>query len=489
VAIVLILLFASMYFFLARDPVNAEPFGAELRIFDSRYEFEFYGFSGIPVDEIGFQITDPDGNVVEIEDPNGNAIVFEGKLTDILMDHDKEQEAERYLYMNWTTYYFYPDYPTWENNITLYIVFIEGSFEEQDAILDRHDHLSLRTNGSGGVVGEGFRVRLFHLDGHFQRNLLNVILPRAPTPLKYRLSNVNDDYVITIEDLTPVPVEGTLIQYSSPTRYFNIYLKEILFNESDYRTASLSGRNNATYGDIFYANFSHGVTDDYTDDEEHRTLYFIYVDENLNGFVDTSDTIHFRSKENGGIVQEVDSIRIFFPFSDLGHITSTWLHFYPLSTAIEWDISVVDDCYRIQIENITDVSLFGTTLRITNSTGHMKFYFDGYSDRWIVNGLFRLQFIQDSYNESYNQSDGADTYGGRFYVQHFIYYHGTQVWSNLTKYIVFEDVDDNDNVSSGDIIWVRPSIYGGLAEPGDRFMLWNERLGAPYGTLKFPEIE
>jgi len=32
-------------------------------------------------------------------------------------------------------------------------------------------------------------------------------------------------------------------------------------------------------------------------------------------------------------------------------------------------------------------------------------------------------------------------------------------------------------------------MYGGIAEPGDRFMLWNGRLQAPYGTLKFPEIE
>jgi len=488
-SLILFLFFTPAYFILSGDGQNAEPFSAELTVFDSRYTFDFSSSSGIPVKEIGFEITDPEGKIVEVDDPNGNTIQFKGNLVDILMNHSKEQIAGRYLFKNWSNYYFYPDYPTWENNITLYIVFLEWSDRGQEMILDHHDALVLRAERYGGIVDEGYRVRLFHQDGFVRRNLLNVVLPRAPTPFNYELSNISADYVINIQDVTPVTIKGTMIQYQSPTRFFTIKLEEIQSNESDYQTASMSGRHNATYRDLFYANFSSGISNDFTDDEKHRTLYFIYLDENLNGLVDAGDTMHIRSLENGGIVQDTDSFRIIFPYSDLGYITSKQLNLYPLSTAIDWDISVVDECYRITISNITDASMFNTILRITNSTDYMKFYFDGYSDRWIVNDLFRLLFIQDSYNESYNHSAGEETYAERFYVQHFTYYNGAQVWSNLTKYIIFEDVDNDDNVTSGDIIWVRPSIYGGLAEPGDRFMLWNERLEASYGTLVFPELE
>ncbi len=142
---------------------------------------------------------------------------------------------------------------------------------------------------------------------------------------------------------------------------------------------------------------------------------------------------------------------------------------------IGWTQTVVGDNYRIDIIYVDTIgtdefafSLFYpwfAPVAVDNGLGE--------DIRFSEIDLDTVKYVEDDFD--YAETDPIlMTWDEIFYEQ--------DVGANETAYVIYRDVNDDDKLNSGDVIWIRSAENGGVAEEDYNFRLFNKQQDKAYGT-------
>lgn len=119
------------------------------------YLIEFLYAENVVLDDIGWALLDPDGQVIEIMDDNGEIVRLEGDLTDINFSDEDYSIADTRLYDK-----FYSRDPSQDplvsRNQTLYIIFLDV---EMDGMFNSGDVIWIRSSLNGGIANDRIRLK------------------------------------------------------------------------------------------------------------------------------------------------------------------------------------------------------------------------------------------------------------------------------------------------------------------------------------------
>jgi len=129
-------------------------------LIDDNYLIEFYWISdGADSEDIGWELLDSDGQVIEWVSPGGEVVKLEGTLADINYSQS-DREMAHIIYAP----AFYSRMPSGNASVsinqTLYIVFIDS---HSNGEVDSQDFIWIRSTKNGGAVDDGVRLRLKNL--------------------------------------------------------------------------------------------------------------------------------------------------------------------------------------------------------------------------------------------------------------------------------------------------------------------------------------
>ena len=151
----------------------------------------------------------------------------------------------------------------------------------------------------------------------------------------------------------------------------------------------------------------------------------------------------------------------------------------PDPTAIEWKISVVNDTWRIEIDDIEPIDPANVSVAIIGPTDCLPKIDDpsGFPVP-LMGDLEDMVFNGSSYNDS------NVTFGD--------YFHSRDPDGlrnmNITLFMVFVDVDGDGLLSSGDEIWVRTGGQAGPCTSNGNIKMVNNEVDAAYGSLTLPDL-
>jgi len=464
---------------------------------DGDYGIGLESGPNININKTSFELVDEHGNIINITDESGKEIQFHGDLADIRLDSHKVFECERYAvakgWVNSTVNsLFHADYPNGSDNRTLYIEFSDrGKPWEIDPVHQEMwgpdtvwvgDGFAIRSILNGGPANQGHRLILRNKENN--RVISTITLPRPQTPQLIEPELINQTYQLTIQAIEPVPIESVtywLFDYHHMRTHripgsdlkFEGNLSEITWNETAFSLARDSPWPNSTVDDIFYA--------DYPSGNDNRTSFFIFMDLDMDGNLSVGDVFHCRSQDNQGIGYNYSRLTLFderkVKYQNSNRITIEVVRFEPFDAHLKWNLSIINDTYMIDLIDITSTEDNDLMFSIVDRNNDF-IYIEDNSSALSVERFRTVRFNQDEYNES-NTSITQRTYSNKFY---------TTSDELITLYVIWDDVDGDFVVTSGDRLWLRSESQGGIAEEGYKLRIYHRYYYQLYGTIVFPSV-
>jgi len=151
----------------------------------------------------------------------------------------------------------------------------------------------------------------------------------------------------------------------------------------------------------------------------------------------------------------------------------------PDPTAIEWKISVVNDTWRIDIDDIEPIDPANVSVAIIGPTDCLPKIDDPSG--------FPVPLMGDLDDMVFN-----GTAFGNANVTFGEYFHSRDPDGlrnmNITLFMVFVDVDGDGLLSSGDEIWVRTGGQAGPCTSNGKIKMVNNEVDEAYGSLTLPDL-
>ncbi len=470
---------------------------------DGIYRIEVVEADGKYLQNIRFKVVDPEGAVVFVTDPDGNFIALEGTLWDIWYDENKSSEARNQQEWpdahptppqdHWSR--FYADYPDAKNNLTLFLVYYDMPIRNEypngkvwyvrDRKLTEGDHIEIRSDAIGGGVYAGCKLKLY--DPHRNDDVVEITFKRAVVPIDVSIYENQGDYRIKIVDCEPWPIDDVSYQLLTYNFMQNRWedpsgeiitmlgsLEDIVYTHEDFSSA-ISHQNhtkiNTTYRGIFYSREPAGGPPI----SINHTFATVYFDSDSDGLVTSGDTLWVRGSVNGGAVDEWDGIRLGIRNWDQTLIRTPMIR---TNFEIDYNVTIVNGSYRVDLLNASGHSMDEIEYTLYDGLGKNVSLLDPDHRRIDLEGdLIDINFTLHSYNSADNEHPPV------FYSRDPVGMPPRSI--NHTLFIVFEDMDLNGRMTTGDKIWVRSAAEGGAADSDFTLVLRDQRYDKSYSTITF----
>jgi len=434
-----------------------------------------------PLGSIHFRIEDPDGNVTEVTDPSGQVLKLEGRLSDIVHDWDDMKAArdvewpDAVYESSWGWETFYSGVPGGKTNLTLFVV-----YHDYGERFTAGDFMLVRSETVGGPVGENHRILLSISDRN--ERIAEKRFPHAIQPLVFENRENQGDYKLNIIKSEPWPlkdVEYSVLNLNRLVARYKVHGEEFRMkgNVSDivFDPDKIHGD---VYRDIFYTSGLH--------DPVNITWYLVYVDSDSDDIISTGDTIWIRDEKNGGVVDEDFRIRFARKVPQQGIFETTMIR---PTFELEWNVSVINGTYCIEIINTTRYHLDSINFNLTSPDGMNATAMSPDGEKTTIYGrLQNINFTLWLFEQANGSWDPDATFQDKFYA----YDYGSSYWYtnrwrvNRTLFIILEDLDSNGRLSNGDKIWIRHRDQGGAAGPGYALALTDDRSYKAYPVIILP---
>ncbi|MCI0496684.1 MAG: type IV pilin [Thermoplasmata archaeon] len=143
---------------------------------------------------------------------------------------------------------------------------------------------------------------------------------------------------------------------------------------------------------------------------------------------------------------------------------------------IGWNQEVVGDNYRIDIISVDTIGTDEVAFSLLNPQYAPVAVDNGLGEdiRFSEIDLDIVKYVEGDFDDA--ETDPIlMTWDETFYEQ--------DDGANETAYVIFMDVNDDDKVNSGDVIWIRSAENDGAADEDYHFRLINKQQDKAYGTL------
>lgn len=210
-----------------------------------------------------------------------------------------------------------------------------------------------------------------------------------------------------------------------------------------------------------------GFYSDYPDGLDNRSLYYYYQDSDSDGKFDGVKQIN---NENNYIVEGffIRSISCNGPIGEGSKLiltdirngkTISTITFPSPKEHLSWSVDLIDNNYRILVEDITPTSIDNITFTMRNLAYGQSYKIPTIPEgdvRKLEGNLSTIVWNSSNYYLALNCSWQDSTIDNIFYAD---YPNG---FDNRTLHIVYRDTDGDSRINKGDIFWLRSDVNGGI---------------------------